>query len=102
MKVYTSIQYQMTEGGLVELSADSFDYDGPVSETKGGGNPPPPPPSPPQPPPEPKKEEVVAARKQAEEKMGGGASRRRGRMGSLSSLLTAGYKGFKDEDTLGA
>jgi len=98
MKVYTSIQYQMTEGGLLELSADSFDYDGPVSEAKGGGSPPP---QPPPPPPEPKKEEVVAARKQAEETMGGSKSRRRGRMGSLSSLLTAGYKGFKDEDMLG-
>jgi hypothetical protein len=99
MKVYTSIQYQMTEGGLLELSADSFDYDGPVSESKGGGSPPP---QPPPPPPEPKKEEVVAARKQAEETMGGSKSRRRrGGMGSLSSLLSGGYRGFKDEDMLG-
>ena len=102
MKVYTSIQYQMTEGGLVELSSDSFDYEGPVAETKGGGSPPPEP-TPPPPPPTPIKEEVVVARKQAKEaSTGTGRSRRRrGGLGSISSLLSGGYRGFLDQDKLG-
>lgn len=37
MKVYTSIEYKMTEDGLVEVASDSHEYEGPVAETKGGG-----------------------------------------------------------------
>jgi len=37
MKVYTSIEYNMTEDGLVEVASDSYEYEGPVAETKGGG-----------------------------------------------------------------
>jgi hypothetical protein len=37
MKVYTSIEYKMTEDGLVEVASDSYEYEGPVAETKGGG-----------------------------------------------------------------
>ena len=94
MKVYTSIQYQMTEGGLVELSSDSFDYEGPVAETKGGGSPPP---EPPPPPPEPERVEVAAAAEKGAKR----TSRRRGGLGSISSLLSGGYRGFKEEDKLG-
>jgi len=37
MKVYTSIEYRMTDEGLEEVASESFDYEGPVAETKGGG-----------------------------------------------------------------
>lgn len=49
----------------------------------------------------PEKTEVVAAKKQAQETMAGPSTRRRGRLGRMSSLLTAGYRGYGTEDRLG-
>jgi len=37
MKVYTSIEYKMTDEGLEEVASESYEYEGPVAETKGGG-----------------------------------------------------------------
>ena len=53
--------------------------------------------------PEPKKvekAEVVEAKTQAKKTMAGGA-RRRGSLGSMTSLLSGGYRGFGTEDKLG-
>lgn len=49
----------------------------------------------------PAKTEVVAAKTQAKETMAGPSRRRRGSLGRMSSLLTAGYRGYGTEDTLG-
>ena len=50
----------------------------------------------------PAKTEVVAARTQAKETMIAPTSRRRrGSLGRISSLLSAGYRGFGQEDKLG-
>jgi hypothetical protein len=50
----------------------------------------------------PEKTEVVAARTQAKETMAGPTTRRRrGSLGRMSSLLTAGYRGYGTEDRLG-
>ena len=50
----------------------------------------------------PVKTEVVAARTQAKETMTAPTSRRRrGSLGRISSLLSAGYRGFGQEDKLG-
>ena len=38
MKVYTSIEYKMTDEGLEEVASESYEYMGPVAETKGGGS----------------------------------------------------------------
>jgi len=43
MKIYTSIEFQMTEDGLEEVRSESFEYNGEVAEAKGGGGSPPPP-----------------------------------------------------------
>ena len=43
MKIYTEIEFKMTEDGLEEVRSSSFEYDGPVAEAKGGGGGPPPP-----------------------------------------------------------
>jgi hypothetical protein len=39
MKVYTSIEYKMTDEGLEEVASESYEYHGAVAETKGGGAP---------------------------------------------------------------
>lgn len=97
MKVYTRVEYQMTKDGMVEVSSDYYEYDGVVSEAKGGGSPPPEPK--PDPVPEaPDRAEITEAKTQAKS-----VRRRRGRMGSISSLLSGGYRGFGmgDQDKLG-
>ncbi len=43
MKIYTSIEFQMTGDGLEEVRSESFEYNGEVAEAKGGGGSPPPP-----------------------------------------------------------
>ena len=99
MKVYTRVEYQMTKDGMVEISSDSYEYEGFVSEAKGGGSPPPQEPPKPE---TPKKEEVRTARIQAQEATGVSTSRRRrGGLGRISSLLSGGYRGFGQEDKLG-
>ena len=37
MKIYTEINYEWKDGGLVEVSSKSFDYEGEIAECKGGG-----------------------------------------------------------------
>lgn len=39
MKIYTEIEFKMTEDGLEEVRSSSFEYDGPVAEVKGPGDP---------------------------------------------------------------
>jgi len=39
MKIYTEIEFKITEDGLEEVRSSSFEYDGPVAEVKGPGDP---------------------------------------------------------------
>jgi len=96
MKVYTRVEYQMTKDGMVEISSDYYEYDGPIAETKRKKKAPPPPPEPPPPPPDP----IVVAQKKETASTAG--RRRKGRFGNVSgSLLSGNYLGY-GEDTLGS
>ena len=37
MKIYTEINYELKDGKLVQVSSESFEYDGDVAQCKGGG-----------------------------------------------------------------
>ena len=95
MKIYTSIQFQMTHDDLVEVSHESFDYEGPLELAFS---------SPKAPPPDPELERQRKEREEAakQEKISLAKKEARGASEDLTrrrrGVMLSGYRGYQEPE----
>jgi len=95
MKIYTSIEFQMTHDDLVEVSHESFDYEGPVALAFS---------SPKAPPPDPELERARKEREEAAKQEKISLAKKEASMATADlsrrrkSVMLSGYRGYEEED----